>query len=105
MIILLVGLSNFILSNEQITILCEETENAVRKHVLSKIPKKQIRDLDILIEADGLTHVNVSVEVTIILSSNSTDLDVNKLTTDAINHGFNFIDQFLENLDANSTNT
>ena len=99
------GLSNFLWSEKQITELSEGTEHVVREYILYKIPKKRIRTLEILIEANGLSPVNVSVDVTLFLSSNLTDLNVSKLTNEAINHGFNYIDQFLENLNANSTNT
>jgi hypothetical protein len=101
----LAELGNSLFSNKQIIELCEGAENAARTYVLSKISKKRINTLDISVEADGRNPINVNVEVTLFLSSNLIDLDLNRLTNEAINHAFSYMDKFLENLNANSANT
>ena len=100
----MVGQGISLLSNYQIIELCEGAEHAIRGYILSKISKKRIKTLDIFVEADGLKPVNISIEVTLFFS-NLNDLDANKLANEAINHGFIYVDQYLENIDANSKNS
>ncbi len=73
------------LTTEQIETLCSTAENAARKYVLSKVSSKNIDKLDISVEADGSKPVNVTVEIDLILSPQTTGIDAQTLVKEAVN--------------------
>lgn len=86
------------LTTEQIERLCSIAENAARKHVLSKVPQKNIERLDISIEADGAKPVNVTVEINLLLASKTEDVDVDSLVKEAVDLAHKATENFLRNI-------
>ncbi len=62
-------------TSEEVEAMCEAAQDAARKHLLSKIPLKQVSDLDVTIEAVGDKPLLVSVDVAIELEGGDQDLE------------------------------
>ncbi len=86
------------LTTEQIELLCSTAENVARKHVLSKVPQKDIDCLDISVEADGAKPVNVTVEINLALASKTEDVDADSLVKEAVVVAHKAIENFLRNI-------
>jgi Protein of unknown function (DUF3194) len=83
------------LTTEQIEILCQTAETAARKYVLSKVSQKDIDHLDISVEADGSKPVNVTVEINLILASQTKEVDADSLVKEAVNVAHKSVENFL----------
>jgi hypothetical protein len=83
------------LTTEQIENLCSTAENAARKYILSKVSNKDIDRLDISVEANGSKPVNVTVEIDLILASQTKNVDAETLVKEAINEGHKATENFL----------
>ena len=57
-----------ILSEEALQTLAEVAEEGARKHVYSRVPKKEVATLGITVETVGSKPVTVSVDVEVALS-------------------------------------
>ena len=86
------------LTTEQIELLCSTAEDAARKYVLSKISSKDVDRLDISVEADGSKPVNVTVEINLILSAQTKNVDADALVKKAVNQGHKAAENFLRNI-------
>jgi hypothetical protein len=86
------------LTTEQIETLCSTAEDAARKYVLSKISHKIIDRLDISVEADGSKPVNVTVEINLILASQTKDVDADALVKEAVNQAHKATENFLRKM-------
>ena len=86
------------LTTEQIESLCSTAENAARKYILSKISNKDIDSLDISIEADGSKPVNVTVEIDLILASQTKNVDAEALVREAVNEAHKATENFLRKI-------
>ena len=86
------------LTTEQIELLCSTAEDVARKYVLSKISSKDIDRLDISVEADGSKPVNVTVEINLILSAQTKDVDADALVKEAVNQAHKAAENFLRNI-------
>jgi hypothetical protein len=90
------------LISEQIEELCTIAEEAARKHVYSKIAKKNIEALNICAEVEGTKPVNLTVDVDIDLSDSVKDLDAQKLANEAVKEAFKSAEKYLRNLACHS---
>jgi hypothetical protein len=86
------------LTTEQIEALCSNTEIAARKYVLSKVSHKDIDRLDISVEADGSKPVNVTVEINLILTSITKDIDADALVKEAVNQAHKATENYLRKI-------
>jgi len=86
------------LTTEQIENLCSTAENAARKYVLSKVSNKDIDRLDISVEADGSKPVNVTVEMDLILGSQTKNVDADVLVKEAVNEAHKATENFLRKI-------
>jgi hypothetical protein len=86
------------LTTEQIETLCSTAESAARKHVLSKVPNKQIDRLDISVEADGAKPVNVTVEINLILSPEAKGVGAEALVKEAVDEAHKATENFLRKI-------
>ena len=86
------------LTTEQIENLCSTAENAARKYVLSKVSNKDIDRLDISVEADGSKPVNVTVEIDLILGSQTKNVDADVLVKEAVNEAHKATENFLRKI-------
>ena len=86
------------LTTEQIENLCSTAENAARKYVLSKVSNKDIDRLDISVEADGSKPVNVTVEIDLILGSQTKNVDADALVKEAVNEAHKATENFLRKI-------
>ncbi|MCJ7793857.1 DUF3194 domain-containing protein [Candidatus Bathyarchaeota archaeon] len=86
------------LTTEQIETLCSTSENAARKYVLSKVSSKNIDKLDISVEADGSKPVNVTVEIDLALSPQTTGIDSQALVKEAVNEAHKATENYLRKI-------
>ena len=90
------------LTSEQIERLCLIAEEAARKHVLSKISKKNIEKLDVCTEVEGTKPVRLEINVDVDLSPTLGDFNVQKLANEAVNAGFKSAEKYLRELACHS---
>lgn len=84
------------LSSEQIERLCEIAEDAARNHISSRISWREVSDFDITVEAGRKEeNLTVDVDVAVTLSPLLRDLDVKKLTEEAVDAAFSSVEKFL----------
>jgi len=86
------------LTSEQLEELCLIAEEAVREHVLSKVPSKRIETLNISVEAEGTKPVTLTVDTGIVLSSLTKDFDVQNLIDEAVKEAFTSAEKYLREL-------
>ncbi|MGD8565461.1 MAG: DUF3194 domain-containing protein [Candidatus Bathyarchaeota archaeon] len=86
------------LSNQQIEEICLISEKTVRKHVLSKISPKKIKNLIISVETKGSKHITLTIEVNIALSTSMHDYDIKKLSEESIKEGFKSAEKYMREL-------
>ncbi|MCW4004359.1 MAG: DUF3194 domain-containing protein [Candidatus Bathyarchaeota archaeon] len=86
------------LTTEQIETLCQTAENAARKHILSKVPNKNIERLDISVEANGTKPINITVEINLELSPQTKNINPQTLVKQATNEAHKAIENFLRKL-------
>ena len=86
------------LTTEQIETLCSTAENAARKYVLSKVSSKLVERLDISVETDGSKPVNVTVEIDLPLSPQTTVIDAQTLVKEAVNEAHKATDNYLRKI-------
>ncbi len=83
------------LTTEQIELLCSTSEQAARKYLLSKVPQKEIDRLDISVEADGSKPINVTVEINLVLSPQTKNVDAEVLVKEAVSEAHKATENFL----------
>jgi hypothetical protein len=86
------------LTTEQIELLCQTSENAARKYVLSKVSQKDVDRLDISVEAYGSKPVNVTVEINLILAAKTKGTDAEALVKEAVNEAHKAVENFLRKI-------
>ncbi len=86
------------LTTEQIELLCQTAEAAARKYVLSKVSQKDVDRLDISVEADGAKPVNVTVEINLILTPQTKNVDADALVKEAVNQAHIATENFLRKI-------
>ena len=86
------------LTTEQIETLCSTAEDAARKYVLSKVSSKLVERLDISVEADGSKPVNVTVEIDLTLSPQTTGIDSQALVKEAVNEAHVATENYLRKI-------
>jgi len=90
------------LTLEQVAELCEKAEEAARKFVTSKVSASKVANLDVSVEAEGTKPLNVTVDVTVVLSPLMKDFDVEELTKEATKQAFARIEEYLRELTCKS---
>ncbi len=83
------------LSTEQIELLCQTTEDAARKYILSKVKAHDVERLDIAVEVEGTKPVNVTVEINLLLSKDMKGIDAEALVKEAIEQAHRATEIFL----------
>ena len=86
------------LSTEQIELLCQTTEDAARKHILSKVSSKDIDRLEISVEVEGTKPVSVTVEINLLLLKTTKEVDVEALVKEAVAQAHRATENFLSKL-------
>ena len=86
------------LTTEQIETLCSTAEHATREHVLSKVPLKMVDKLNISVEVEWVKPVNVTVEVDLMLSPKTKDVNAEALAKDAAKAGLQASEIYLRKL-------
>ena len=90
------------LSLDQVAELSEGAEKAARDYVLSKVSRSRIVTLDVTVDAEGTKPLNISVDVTIVLSPLMNHFDVEFLTNEATKKAFLSIEEYLRELESKS---
>lgn len=82
---------------EAIEELCERAEEAARRYILARVPRRSITDLTITVDAeeteDGDLNVNVDIEVK--LSPTMRNFDVEGLVNEAVEASFKAVEDYL----------
>jgi hypothetical protein len=86
------------LTTQQIELLCTATEDAARKHVLSRVGNKKIERLDVSVEVEGIKPVNVTVEVNLVLSPQAKGVDAETIVKEAVEEAQSTAEKYLRNL-------
>lgn len=86
------------LTAEQIETLCLTAENAAKKHILAKVSPKMVERLNISVEADGTKPVNLTVEIDLVLSPQTENVDLNKLVDEAAKEALKSSENYLRKL-------
>jgi post-segregation antitoxin (ccd killing protein) len=86
------------LTTEQIETLCEIAEKTAREYVLSKVHSKMVERLDIGVEAEGTKPLNLTVEIDLVLSPKTANLNADTLVNEAIKEALQASDNYLRKL-------
>jgi hypothetical protein len=86
------------LTDEQMEELCAAAEEAARKYVLSKLPSKAIKMLNVSAEAEGTKPLTLSVEVDITLTKLMKDYNAQDLVDEAVKEAFRAAEKYLREL-------
>jgi hypothetical protein len=90
------------LTSEQTEELCTIAEEAARKYILSKVPRKSIEKLNVSAEAEGTRPMNLEIEVDVGLSPMLEEFDVQQLVNEAVREGFRSAERYLGELECHS---
>jgi len=86
------------LTDEQMEELCSVAEEAARKYVLSKLPSKEIKMLNVSAEADGAKPLTLTVDVDITLTKAMKDYNAQSLVNEAVKEAFRAAEEYLREL-------
>jgi hypothetical protein len=86
------------LTTNQIETLCSTTEDAARKHILSRMPLKMMDKLNVSVEVEGAKPLNVTVEIDLALSPKMKDFDAEALVNDAVKTALEASEMYLRKL-------
>ena len=86
------------LTTEQIELLCQTAEDVAHKHILSKVSSKNIELLDISVEVEGTKPVNVTVEIDLLLSKETKNIDAEALVEQAMEAAHKATENFLRQI-------
>lgn len=91
------------LTPEQVEELCTITEEAARKHVLSRVPAKRVEALNITVEVEAEKPLTLTVEVELTLSPVMRDFNVQELADEAVKKAFAEAEKYMRELKCRST--
>lgn len=91
------------LTSEQTETLCTIAEEAARKHILSKVSKKQLETLNVCAEVEGTKPVKLTVGVDIELLPSVKGVSPEKLVNEAVRTAFKAAEKYLRKLKCPST--
>ena len=86
------------LTTKQIEILCQTAEDTARKYILSKVSSKEIDQLNIAVEAEGTKPVNITVEIDLLLSKQSTEISTESLVKNAVKEAHKAVENYLRKI-------
>ena len=86
------------LTAEQIEALCLTAENAARKFILARVPQKTVEKLNVSAEANGTKPVNLTVEIDLVLSPRTRNVDLDKLAAEAVKEALKVSENYLRKL-------
>lgn len=90
------------LTDEQMEELCSVAEEAARKYVLSKLPSKGIKMLNVSAEAEGNKPLTLTIDVDITLTKILKDYNAQGLVNDAVKEAFRAAEEYLRGLKCHS---
>ena len=86
------------LITEQIEALCLTAEDAARKYILDKVSSKTLERLNVSVEANGTKPVNLTVEIDLVLSPRTRNVDLEKLVAEAAREALKVSENYLRKL-------
>lgn len=86
------------LASEQIETLCSTAENAVRRHVFSKVSSKNVERLNVSVEAEGSKPLNLSIDVDLALAAEQKGIESQSLADEAVKAAFKAAENYLRTL-------
>ena len=86
------------LTTNQIELLSKTAETATKKYVLSKISLKLVETLNIIVETTSEKPVTISVEVILVLSPTTKNINVELIAKEAVKEALKTSENYLSNL-------
>lgn len=86
------------LTTNQIELLSKTAETAAKKYVLSKISLKLVETLNIIVETTSEKPVTISVEVILVLSPTTKNINVELIAKEAVKEALKTSENYLSNL-------
>jgi hypothetical protein len=86
------------LTDKQMEELCTMAEEAARRYVLSKLPSKGIKMLNVSAEAEGTKPLTLAVDVDITLTKLMKDYNAKNLVNEAVKEAFRAAEKYLREL-------
>ncbi|MCJ7714745.1 DUF3194 domain-containing protein [Candidatus Bathyarchaeota archaeon] len=86
------------LTTNQIELLSKTAETAAKKYVLSKISLKLVETLNIIVETTSEKPVTISVEVILVLSPKTKNINVELIAKEAVKEALKTSENYLSNL-------
>ena len=78
--------------------LCEIAEEAARKHVASRVPKRAISDMSVSVDLKESEALDVEVEVDLTLSPLFKEIDAKELADEAVKAAFEAAEKYLRQI-------
>ncbi|MEM3577824.1 MAG: DUF3194 domain-containing protein [Candidatus Bathyarchaeia archaeon] len=86
------------LTDAQMEELCSTAEEAARKYVLSRLPSKGIKMLNVSAEAEGNKPLTLTVDVDITLTRIMKDYNAQSLVDGAVKEAFRAAEEYLREI-------
>ena len=86
------------LTNEQLETLCSTAEDAVKKHVLSRVTMKNVERLNVSVEAEGSKPLSILIDVDLALSPTEKGIADKRLADEAAKKGLRAAENCLKSL-------
>lgn len=86
------------LTDEQVEAVSKAAEDAARRHIFGKVSRKQVENLTISVEAEGVNPVNFTVEVDLGLALDMKGVNEEALADEAVKAAFEVIETYLRKL-------
>jgi hypothetical protein len=89
------GKSDLKFSVDQLISLCETAEKIARASIFKRVPKREVRSLDISIEINPSEPITLNVEIGLTLSPVARHVDINALVREAVDNATRVVDKAL----------
>ena len=86
------------LTSEQTETLCTIAEEAARKHILSKVSRKQLETLNVCAEVEGAKPIKLTVDVEVEFLPSAKGVSPEKLVDGAVKTAFKAAEKYMREL-------
>ena len=83
---------------ERLEEICEIAEDAARKYITSKLPKKAVSDLTISVDLELSETLNVNVDVEVTLSPLYRNVNVKEIAEGSVKAAFEAVERYLKKI-------
>jgi transcription antitermination factor NusA-like protein len=86
------------LTTKQIEILCQTAEDTARNYILTKVSSKDIDQINIAVEAEGAKPISITVEIDLLLSKQSKEINTESLVKNAVKEAHKAAENYLRKI-------